>query len=82
MGTLKTCACAAIFVSILVAGCNQAPLAHYWMGHMPTTNGDGTEYHICEGGGSCQEGYACVKDGCEWCGDGDGVATRCTEGSD
>lgn len=28
------------------------------------------------------EGYACVKDGCEWCGDEDGVATRCTNGND
>ena len=31
----------------------------------------------------CEEGYACVRDGCEWCGDtADGVKTRCTEGDD
>lgn len=43
---------------------------------------NGNEYHSCKGGGECMEGYACVKDGCEWCGDEDGVATRCTNGND
>ena len=39
-------------------------------------------WHSCAGGGSCREGWACVKDGCEWCGDGAGVQTRCSNGND
>ena len=42
----------------------------------------GREWHTCSSGGFCEEGSKCTADGCEWCGDGDGVATACTEGSD
>jgi len=44
--------------------------------------GDASEWHVCPGGGVCREGWACVAGGCEWCGDDDGVATRCTQGND
>lgn len=42
----------------------------------------GLNWHVCLGGFECPEGYACTKDGCEWCGDTPGVLTRCTEGND
>lgn len=46
---------------------------------------DGDEWHSCPNGTACREGYACVKDGCEWCGDDsriDQQLTRCTLGND
>lgn len=42
----------------------------------------GLNWHVCFGGGECPEGWACTKDGCEWCGDEPGAQTRCTEGND
>jgi len=52
---------------------------------------NGIEMHTCsvrlgdtsERHRTCPKGYACVRDGCEWCGDAaDGVQTRCTDGED
>ena len=55
-----------------------APTKVYIDGHLVSQ-----ESHECQGEGgthwSCEEGWACVRDGCEWCGPGE---TRCTAGND
>lgn len=66
---------------LLAVGC--APLQPFYFGH--GTSHDGVEYHTCRTATDhweCREGYACSKDGCEWCGDEDGVDTRCTNALD
>lgn len=62
----------------LVAACGP-PLAY--VSHAGSPFGD-IEAHVCVDLGECEEGWACVPDGCEWCDDDDGVPTRCTEGND
>jgi hypothetical protein len=42
----------------------------------------GREMHTCFDGSECEEGYACTRFGCEFCGDDDGVETRCTDYED
>lgn len=65
----------------LALGASCRPSDNWYVGHV--TGGPGaTGWHTCKGGGACREGWACVKDGCEWCGDADGVGTRCTNGND
>jgi hypothetical protein len=70
---------ARVVALLLLAGC--VPLTSL-PGATPSHavgGSDGNEWHSCAGGGACQEGWACVVDGCEWCGPG---ATRCTSGTD
>ena len=71
----------ALGTAIVDASCTPMPGWH--VSHaVASPFGDGKEYHSCADGSICQEGYACTKDGCEWCGSDDGVATRCTEAND
>lgn len=62
----------------VIVGC--APLRPFYLGH--GTSHDGRQWHTCANGIECLEGYACTKDGCEWCGDDDGIETRCTNALD
>jgi hypothetical protein len=69
-----------VLAAFALAGCGGVtPL---YVSHA-TAPHDGQEWHSCApvAGVSveCPEGYACVKDGCEWCGPGE---TRCTGGVD
>ena len=56
------------------------------MTHPANPTPDGREMHTCIGyqraAFDCEEGYACTRFGCEWCGDDDGAQTRCTWGVD
>ena len=68
-------------LALLVVGCaGYTPSGQWYVSHATAPSG-GHEWHSCKGGYDCMEGYACVKDGCEWCG-GDDVETRCTAGND
>jgi hypothetical protein len=69
-------------VVLFLAGCGVTTPFYISRGTLPREP-DGREWHTCAGGGMCEEGYACVAGGyCEWCGNGDGVQTRCTNGND
>jgi hypothetical protein len=74
-------------ILLALAACGPLPA---WIPHASAPVG-GVEMHTCSvrlGDTTkrhrvCQEGYACVRDGCEWCGDAaGGMMTRCTEGDD
>lgn len=72
---------ALLLLCIALAGCStRADPSTFFISHGAAPF-DGKEWHTCRGGGLCEEGYACVKGGCEWCG-GDRTRTRCTEGND
>jgi hypothetical protein len=65
-----------------LVGCSVAPVTGWHVSHAVQV-GDGREWHSCASGGTCPEGWACVRGGqCEWCDDDDGVRTRCTGGAD
>jgi len=75
------------YLCLFLVSCGPLPA---WIPHASTPVG-GIEMHTCSRrlgdttlpGRTCEEGYACVRDGCEWCGDtADGARTRCTEGDD
>lgn len=71
----------ALALAVLLAAC--APPSSHATHAGPS--GDGREWHSCWGYSRepfyCEEGYACTRHGCEWCGAG-GVRTRCTWGND
>lgn len=73
----------ALVCAILAVGCTAtAPFAGFSRAAAPA---EGSARHTCPGtGGYCDEGYACTKDGCEWCGDDDmfSTETRCSAGND
>lgn len=70
--------------AVSIVGCGHTPT--FTMGYStapPSNELYSREYHHCPGGGDCPEGWACTAQGaCEWCGDNDGVATRCTDAMD
>jgi len=79
-GTVTARLVAAGLVAV-VAASTAGGCTPFYGGHASAPH-DGYEWHTCEDGSECREGYACTRHGCEWCGDDDGVRTRCTEGMD
>lgn len=74
---MKKLVALALFVLV---SCGHVTPWHPGVGSYPS---NGHEWHSCPGlPFDCWEGYSCTRDGCEWCGDDDGVETRCTNGND
>lgn len=86
MKTYITIVGATIIGLTLSACATVTPTKDWYVSHaVASPQGDlapATGWHSCKGGGMCREGYACVENGCEWCGGGDGINTRCTNGND
>jgi len=70
---------ATLAISIALLGTACGPTTALYIGHITDVR-DGREWHSCAGGGECEMGWACVKDGCEWC--GNDRDTRCTSSLD
>lgn len=76
-------ALAMVLTMVLAASCSPWRTGESSFVSRAAPSFDGKEWHTCYGGGMCMEGWACVKDGCEWCGDDHAVGgTRCTAGND
>jgi hypothetical protein len=62
------------YLVALISACTPLPMN---VSHATAPSG-GREWHSCAGF-DCPEGFACTKDGCEYCGPGE---TRCSNGND
>jgi hypothetical protein len=79
-------------LALATAACTVTPSSTWHVSRAappPAGVHDSREWHTCRafvdptapGPRECPEGYACTRNGCEWCGDGNGE-TRCRDGND
>lgn len=76
VGQLAAKVAAGLVVCVCLFGCVGAGGIYRSHANAPH---DGAQWHSCADGMECREGWACVRDGCEICGD---PPSRCSEGID